>query len=236
MPIWQESRIVAAAAETPRVRRLTLAVGWTRPFRAGQHVDVRLTAPDGYQAQRSYSIASSPTNPGTIDLLIERLDDGEVSGSSPTWPSPATRSSCAGRSAAPSCGSRPRAGRCCWSAAAPGGAAAGHAAPPGGGRARRAGPAALFRPHRRGRDRPRRANAPRRRGAGLPAAAGADPGARRPADRCRPDRRGARRSGTSAHTFVCGSNPFVSAVSDLLVDAGVPAATIRTERFGGETP
>ncbi len=42
--------------------------------------------------------------------------------------------------------------------------------------------------------------------------------------------------GPPAHTFVCGSNPFVSAVSDLLVDAGVPAATIRTERFGGETP
>ena len=42
--------------------------------------------------------------------------------------------------------------------------------------------------------------------------------------------------GPPAHTFVCGSNPFVSAASDLLVDAGVPAATIRTERFGGQTP
>ena len=45
---------------------------------AGQHVDVRLTAPDGYQAQRSYSIASAPGAP-TIELAIERLDDGEVS-------------------------------------------------------------------------------------------------------------------------------------------------------------
>ncbi|PIK72835.1 oxidoreductase, partial [Methylobacterium frigidaeris] len=78
--VWQEARITAAVPETPRVRRLTLAVGWSKPFRAGQHVDVRLTAPDGYQAQRSYSIASSPTNRETIDLLIERLDDGEVSG------------------------------------------------------------------------------------------------------------------------------------------------------------
>jgi ferredoxin-NADP reductase len=48
-------------------------------FRAGQHVDVRLTAPDGYQAQRSYSIASAPEHPALIELTIERLDDGEVS-------------------------------------------------------------------------------------------------------------------------------------------------------------
>jgi ferredoxin-NADP reductase len=46
---------------------------------AGQHVDVRLTAPDGYQAQRSYSIASAPESTGDLELVIERLDDGEVS-------------------------------------------------------------------------------------------------------------------------------------------------------------
>ena len=48
-------------------------------FRAGQHVDVRLTAPDGYQAERSYSIASAPERTDGIELAIERLDDGEVS-------------------------------------------------------------------------------------------------------------------------------------------------------------
>ena len=48
-------------------------------FRAGQHVDVRLTAPDGYQAERSYSIASAPEQTAAIELAIERLDDGEVS-------------------------------------------------------------------------------------------------------------------------------------------------------------
>ena len=48
-------------------------------YRAGQHVDVRLSAPDGYQAQRSYSIASAPEAGATIELAIERLDDGEVS-------------------------------------------------------------------------------------------------------------------------------------------------------------
>ncbi len=48
-------------------------------FLAGQHVDVRLTAPDGYQVQRSYSIASAPDMPGLLELTLEKLDDGEVS-------------------------------------------------------------------------------------------------------------------------------------------------------------
>jgi ferredoxin-NADP reductase len=63
--------------ETPRVRTLVLeAEGWSG-HRAGQHVDVRLTAEDGYQAERSYSIASAPGE--RLALTIERLDDGEVS-------------------------------------------------------------------------------------------------------------------------------------------------------------
>jgi ferredoxin-NADP reductase len=63
--------------ETPRVRTLELEVpGWP-DHHAGQHLDVRLTAEDGYQAQRSYSIASAPGEP--VALTVERLDDGEVS-------------------------------------------------------------------------------------------------------------------------------------------------------------
>jgi ferredoxin-NADP reductase len=63
--------------ETPRVRTLDLEIpGWPG-HRAGQHLDVRLTAEDGYQAQRSYSIASAPGD--GVALTIERLDDGEVS-------------------------------------------------------------------------------------------------------------------------------------------------------------
>jgi ferredoxin-NADP reductase len=65
--------------ETPRVKTLVLTVpGWPG-HRAGQHVDVRLTAADGYQAQRSYSIASAPVDGDQVALTIERIRDGEVS-------------------------------------------------------------------------------------------------------------------------------------------------------------
>ena len=68
-----------STAVTPRVKSFALQPSAPFAFRAGQHVDVRLTAPDGYRAERSYSIASAPENPASIELAIERLDDGEVS-------------------------------------------------------------------------------------------------------------------------------------------------------------
>jgi ferredoxin-NADP reductase len=75
---WQLAEVVDVVDETPRVKSLVLDVpGWTG-HRAGQHVDVRLTAEDGYQAQRSYSIASAPEEP-RVAITVERLDDGEVS-------------------------------------------------------------------------------------------------------------------------------------------------------------
>ena len=64
--------------ETPRTRTLVLDVPRWPGHRAGQHVDVRLTAEDGYRAQRSYSIASAPEDP-RVALTVDRLDDGEVS-------------------------------------------------------------------------------------------------------------------------------------------------------------
>ena len=64
--------------ETPRVRSIVLDLPDWPGHRAGQHVDVRLTAEDGYQAQRSYSIASAPEDERLV-LTVERLDDGEVS-------------------------------------------------------------------------------------------------------------------------------------------------------------
>jgi ferredoxin-NADP reductase len=75
---WRVAEVVDVRAETPRVKTIDFNVpGWPG-HRAGQHVDVRLTAEDGYQAQRSYSIGSAPTG-GRIELTVERLDDGEVS-------------------------------------------------------------------------------------------------------------------------------------------------------------
>ena len=75
---WRVAKVVEVVRETPRTRTLTLDVpGWPG-HRAGQHVDVRLTAEDGYQAQRSYSIASAP-NESKLALTVEELDDGEVS-------------------------------------------------------------------------------------------------------------------------------------------------------------
>ncbi len=76
---WQEATIKAIASDTPRVKSFLFAPASPFAFRAGQHVDVRLTAPDGYQAERSYSIASAPERTDGIELAIERLDDGEVS-------------------------------------------------------------------------------------------------------------------------------------------------------------
>jgi ferredoxin-NADP reductase len=75
---WHVATVVDVVAETPRAKTIAFDVPDWPGHRAGQHVDVRLTAEDGYQAQRSYSIASAPD--GTrIELTIERLEDGEVS-------------------------------------------------------------------------------------------------------------------------------------------------------------
>jgi ferredoxin-NADP reductase len=70
--------VVATAGETPRVKSLIIRLREWPGHRAGQHVDVRLTAEDGYQAVRSYSIASPPEDQNVV-LTVERLDDGEVS-------------------------------------------------------------------------------------------------------------------------------------------------------------
>jgi ferredoxin-NADP reductase len=75
---WRLAEVVETVAETPRVKRLVLsAPGWPGHL-PGQHVDIRVTAEDGYQAQRSYSIASPQEDPRLI-LIVERLADGEVS-------------------------------------------------------------------------------------------------------------------------------------------------------------
>jgi len=75
---WQVGEIVETSPQTQRTKSLFLELPEWPGHRAGQHVDVRLTAEDGYQAERSYSIASAPES-GRIELVVERLDDGEVS-------------------------------------------------------------------------------------------------------------------------------------------------------------
>jgi ferredoxin-NADP reductase len=75
---WQLAEVAESIEETPRVKSIVLKAPDWSGHRAGQHVDVRLTAEDGYQAERSYSIASAPEDPSLV-LTVERLDDGEVS-------------------------------------------------------------------------------------------------------------------------------------------------------------
>jgi ferredoxin-NADP reductase len=76
--MWRVAEVVNVVPQTPRVKTIAFDVpGWPG-HRAGQHVDVRLTAEDGYQAQRSYSIASTPDDT-RVELTVERLEDGDVS-------------------------------------------------------------------------------------------------------------------------------------------------------------
>jgi len=75
---WQFGTVAELVQETPKVVSLLLEVPEWMGHLAGQHVDVRLTADDGYQAQRSYSIASPPED-SRLAITVERLDDGEVS-------------------------------------------------------------------------------------------------------------------------------------------------------------
>ena len=76
---WQIGTVAGIRPETDRVTAFRIALPDWRPHRPGQHYDVRLTAADGYQAQRSYSIASAADRAGEVELGIERIDDGEVS-------------------------------------------------------------------------------------------------------------------------------------------------------------
>jgi ferredoxin-NADP reductase len=76
---WQLATVNATRDETPTVRSFTLGLpGWAG-HRPGQHIDLRLTAEDGYSVERSYSIASEPERSGEVDITVERIEGGEVS-------------------------------------------------------------------------------------------------------------------------------------------------------------
>ena len=76
---WQTATVVAVRDETPRAKTFRLVLPAPSHHVAGQHYVVRLTAPDGYTASRSYSVASAPDGTNEIELTVERLEEGEVS-------------------------------------------------------------------------------------------------------------------------------------------------------------
>ena len=77
---WQIASVTNIKPENTKVKSFTLTLPAWMPHRAGQHYDIRLTTEDGYQTQRSYSIASEPERAGEVDITVERIDDGEVVG------------------------------------------------------------------------------------------------------------------------------------------------------------
>jgi ferredoxin-NADP reductase len=76
---WQIGTVTSIKEETPRVKSFRIQLPMWMAHLPGQHYDVRLTDPDGYHAERSYSVASSPLDEGEIELTVDRLEDGEVS-------------------------------------------------------------------------------------------------------------------------------------------------------------
>ncbi|MER8407041.1 FAD-binding oxidoreductase [Mesorhizobium sp. M1307] len=237
---WQTVTITRIQKRTPRVTSFFLQP--LRPFvyRAGQHVDVRLTAPDGYQARRSYSIASAPEAGETIELAIEKLEDGEVSPFFHEIAAVGDEVELRG----------PLGGHFVWSD--------GDGGPlllVGGGsgvvplmsmvrhRAMRGSlvAAALVFSARVWDEVIFRDElidlAERRDGFDLVLTLTREP-ARRPADHARRVDAAmmvqamTRLPAPPKLAFVCGSNAFVTAAAEALIDAGVPAALIRTERYG----
>ena len=114
---WQLATVSGIRDETRTVRSYSLRVPDWPGHRPGQHLDLRLTAEDGYSVERSYSIASEPERAGEIEITVERIEGGEVSPFLHDVFRRATGSSCAGPSAATSSGRRGSGARSCWSPA-----------------------------------------------------------------------------------------------------------------------
>ncbi|WP_082494543.1 MULTISPECIES: FAD-binding oxidoreductase [unclassified Methylobacterium] len=228
---WHEARIVSITPVARRVKAFRLAVSFDRPVLAGQHVELRLTAPDGYQARRSYSIASAPGD--GVELMIESVGDGEVSVFFDTVAEVGDVIALRG----------PIGGSFVWQAADDGPVLL-----VGGG----SGVVPLLSMLRH-----RAVAAPDVPALLLYSVATADdvivadeltararsePGFDLIVNLTRDDtgrrvdattvERALSRLGAPRHAFLCGSNAFVEAVANLLLDAGVPPGVIRTERFG----
>lgn len=238
---WQGATIREAAAETPRIRRLVLEPDLWRPSRAGQHIDLRLTAPDGYAAVRSYSLSSPPERAATYEIAVELLPDGEVSSYLHEGAAVGDRIEIRG----------PVGGHFVWSA--------GDGGPlllVGGGSGMVPLIAMLRHRAAAGSPVPTAVCVGARHLADVPfladltAMAETDPlvsftvalsreGPTHPyatagrLDRALLSAAIARLPAPPRMVFVCGSNRFVEGVTQPMLDLGVPAAVIRTERFGG---
>jgi ferredoxin-NADP reductase len=241
MADWQAAEIVAIEAATPRLKLLRLRPDRWMPFVAGQHLDVRLTAPDGYWAERSYSVSSAPETVDSYELAVELMPEGEVS--------PYFHEVAAVGDVIEIRG--PFGGHFAWAASDGGplllvGGGSGVAPLMSILRHRAAAAPAVaatlvcaartwddlgFRDELVARDRDEPAlevvfalsrDVPRRP---------SDLGHR--LDRAAIARVLAGLPAAPRTTFICGNNGFVEAVATSAVDLGLPAAAIRTERFGG---
>ena len=231
-PRGRRRRCVAIRDETPRTQDVPPARSTRRPATApGQHYVVRLTAPDGYTASRSYSVASAPDGVDEFELTVERLDDGEVSTLPPrrrrgrrrargartdrrllrVGRRPRRRSSSAAAPA--SC----RSWRCCASRA----------------RHRYAPTSSHLVVSVRSPDRPllRRRAAGSRRDRRLPPVS-ADPASGRPAGAHHRRRRRRPPAAATRPSTCAGRRPFADTVGDLVTGLGVDPSRVRVERFG----
>jgi ferredoxin-NADP reductase len=224
---WQGATVVSVKDETHRAKTFRLRLESPQLHLAGQHYVVRLTAPDGYTASRSYSVASAPDGSAEIELTVERLEDGEVSTFLHDVVVPGDELEVRG----------PIGGWFVWDGSTP-------ALLVGGGSGVVPLMAMLRQARRGGPDHPLRLVVSVRSPDDLLYAGeltGPDVtivytrrpprGWRRPAGRLTlTDVPPAPAPGAMA--FVCGSSGFADAATDLLIAAGVPAAAIRVERFG----
>ncbi len=224
---WQTATVVAIADETRRAKTFRLRLSQPAPHLAGQHYVIRLTAPDGYTASRSYSIASAPDDSDVVEFTVERLEGGEVSTFMHEVVEPGDELEVRG----------PLGGWFVWDGASP-------ALLLGGGsgavplmsmlrlarRTERSDLVRLLVSVRSPDDLLYASELPGPETTvvytrDVPAGATRQRGRITAADVPRPP-------GAGATAYVCGSTGFANAATDLLIAAGLPARAIRVERFG----
>ena len=221
---WTTATVASVSHPTPRSVVLRLDVADRINHLPGQHYVIRLTADDGYVAQRSYSIASAP-HEDQVELWVERLEGGEVSGFLADGVQPGDELQVRG----------PIGGWFVWDGSVPAvGVAGGSGAVPMIAMARHAlhlGTPELLRLAVSARSLPDLPFPDELAGAGALIALSRTDQPTRPAGRLTADELRPLVSG-DATMFVCGSSAFAEFASSLLVDLGCPAADVRVERFG----